>query len=632
MKYIILCGGIGKRNNQYSLPKPLNYINGKHMIEYTIENVPSDEIYIVYNIFLDKYNFREILINKFKNKHLIFSCIDYLTRGAVETAYVGMLQFDFHKDNHVEDNIVFIDNDNLHNLSDINNGFTHDFIGYSINYDKHCYSFITIDDGAVTDIAEKNKISDNYCCGIYGFKNVTSFMEHAKEMIFTNSKANNEFYFSKLYKLKLQKSFTIEPVYIKNTRHMGSFNEIEDQINAIPKKKMRICFDLDNTLVTYPTIPNNYDSVKPIMHTINMLNKLKSEGHEIIIYTARRMLTHDGNVGKVIKDIALVTINSLEKFNIQYDELIFGKPIADIYIDDKAINPYINDITYFGLFAENENEFLHNKITTNKYNIINKVDHIIEKTGPATFMRGELYFYQHIPTVFNNYFPKLLNYNEFENSIKLNIEYINGIPLYFLYKNQLVTNKIIDDLFSILNTFHSYTDIVIEITDDDVRNNYFTKLSKRFDNKNDYYFSDADVVFHDILHGLEHNYSAEIVKMIHGDFWFSNILLTYEDTYKFIDMKGKVDESFTINGDKYYDYGKLYQSILGYDLYLNNEPVDQEYVDTMKSYFLEKCRLMNLNIEYLKYVTKSLIFGTFHFINTDNEEIKTNIWNLIKSN
>lgn len=49
MKYIILCGGIGKRNNDYSLPKPLNYINGKHMIEYIVENIHVQEVYIIYN-------------------------------------------------------------------------------------------------------------------------------------------------------------------------------------------------------------------------------------------------------------------------------------------------------------------------------------------------------------------------------------------------------------------------------------------------------------------------------------------------------------------------------------------------------------------------------------------------------
>lgn len=66
-------------------------------------------------------------------------------------------------------------------------------------------------------------------------------------------------------------------------------------INAINNKKMqesnRYCFDLDNTLVTFPKIKNDYTSVLPINKNINFLKYLKKLGHTIIIYTARRMRT-----------------------------------------------------------------------------------------------------------------------------------------------------------------------------------------------------------------------------------------------------------------------------------------------------------------------------------------------------
>ena len=103
MKYIILCGGI---NDSYSLPKPLNYIHGKYMIEYIIENIPSKDIYIFYNIFLEEYNFEEIVINLFKDKNIFFSKIDYLTRGPVESALIGLKCWN---DN---EPLLFIDNDN----------------------------------------------------------------------------------------------------------------------------------------------------------------------------------------------------------------------------------------------------------------------------------------------------------------------------------------------------------------------------------------------------------------------------------------------------------------------------------------------------------------------------------------
>ena len=633
MKFIILCGGIGKRCNNYSLPKPLNLVQGRHMIEYIIENIPSNEVYIIYNIFLNDYNFCEIIINKFKNKTFHFSCVEYLTRGAVETAYIGIQNLNIKED----ENIVFIDNDNLHTFNELKT-FDNDFIGYSIDFYNPNYSFIQINNNTVINIEEKNKISDNYCCGFYGFKNVENFKLYSKKLLDKNFKTKNEFYFSQLYKLIINDNKTITPFHIENTKHIGSFNEIFNNKDLVTKTKLRVCFDLDNTLVTNPTIANDYSTVKPIVKNIQLLNYLKNDGHEIIIYTARRMTTHKGNIGKVIKDIASVTINTLEKLDIQYDELIFGKPIADIYIDDKAINPYINNISHFGLFYKND-EFIPNKIENNKYNQIKKIDNHIIKSGPYDILRGELFYYQNIPLEFEKYFSKLNDFNKKDDVLELKIDYIPGIPLYYLYKNQLLTTKIIDDLFEILNKFHSYkntstTNITTNINEENVKNNYLLKLKNRF-NKNDYNFPDTDEVFQEIILGIENNYDPVISSIIHGDFWFSNIILTYDDNYKFIDMKGQVDNILTINGDIYYDYGKLYQSILGYDLILNGQEfngkeLDIDYINIMRQYFLEKCKSLDLNLTYLKYVTKGLIFGTFYFIKDSNLQIKKNIWELIK--
>ena len=167
MKYIILCGGIDKST---SLPNPLNYVNGRHLIEYIIENIPSNEVYIFYNIYLKEYNFEEIVINLFKQKILHFVKIDYLTRGPAETAYIGINQLNI-LDN---DGIMFIDNDNVHNIPKLDNG---NFIGYGSNKNHESFSFIKIENNFVTNIEEKNKISDNYCCGIYGFA-IISFTYH----------------------------------------------------------------------------------------------------------------------------------------------------------------------------------------------------------------------------------------------------------------------------------------------------------------------------------------------------------------------------------------------------------------------------------------------------------------------
>lgn len=605
MKYIILCGN-----------DSLQYIQCRHMIEYAIESIPSNDIFIIYNICLDEYNFQEILINKCKSKNIYFAPIDYQTRGAVETAFVGMNKLielkhinndDISNDNDNDNNVVFIDSDKLHNITKKLPVFASEFIGY-------------------TD----NKITDLYCNGFYGFKNINNFLKYAL-MLLKCENTDHSFCFTNLYKLIISKGEKVEPLFIEDTKHISIDN------NKITKEKLRICFDLDNTLVSYPTVAGDYSTVKPINRNIMLLKRLKSDGHEIIIYTARRMKTHNGNIGKVIKDIASVTIDTLEKLNIDYDELIFGKPIADIYIDDRAINPYINDISYFGLSYDTETtKFIPNKIKNNKYNDIKKCEEYIIKTGPYDILKGELFYYQNIPRDFEKYFAKLFDYNKHDNLIELKIDYIQGIPLYYLYKNNLLTFRHIDELFDILNTFHTYndndkdkdTDIII--TQDNVKNNYINKLRTRF-NKQDYYFDNANEILEDIIKGTETHFAPVISAVIHGDFWFSNIILTYDNNYKFIDMKGIIDNTLTLNGDIYYDYGKMYQSILGYDLILNSNAPNTEYIQTMKAYFLNKCHSKGLNIRYLKYITKGLVFGTLPFIAHYDSGVKNNVWNFINS-
>ena len=49
----------------------------------------------------------------------------------------------------------------------------------------------------------------------------------------------------------------------------------------------------------------------------------------------------------------------------------------------------------------------------------------------------------------------------------------------------------------------------------------------------------------------------------------------------------------------------------------------------MICYFLEKCQNNGLNLHYLKAVTKSLIFGTFHALPVNL--CKKNIWEWLKN-
>lgn len=100
---------------------------------------------------------------------------------------------------------------------------------------------------------------------------------------------------------------------------------------------MRICFDLDNTLCENKKPGEEYKDVLPKEGAVEYITQLHKKGHYIIIHTARNMVTFNNNLGQVIAKQAPVVIDWLKKYNFVYDELLFGKPHADYFVDDKGI-------------------------------------------------------------------------------------------------------------------------------------------------------------------------------------------------------------------------------------------------------------------------------------------------------
>ncbi|STR45478.1 capsular biosynthesis protein [Iodobacter fluviatilis] len=99
---------------------------------------------------------------------------------------------------------------------------------------------------------------------------------------------------------------------------------------------MRICFDLDGVICEIKKKGQSYSDVMPIDGATEKIRELKEAGHYIIINTARHMKTCSGNTGLVIAKIGQITMDWLTRYDIPYDELHFGKPWAQVYIDDNA--------------------------------------------------------------------------------------------------------------------------------------------------------------------------------------------------------------------------------------------------------------------------------------------------------
>lgn len=103
-----------------------------------------------------------------------------------------------------------------------------------------------------------------------------------------------------------------------------------------------IVMDIDGTLCEIKSKEQSYLDVIPKFNILEKLNKMKQEGFYIILYTSRQMRTYDGNIGKINANTGKILFQWLEKYNIPFDEIYFGKPWCGkngFYVDDKAIRP-----------------------------------------------------------------------------------------------------------------------------------------------------------------------------------------------------------------------------------------------------------------------------------------------------
>jgi hypothetical protein len=269
-----------------------------------------------------------------------------------------------------------------------------------------------------------------------------------------------------------------------------------------------------------------------------------------------------------------------------------------------------------------------NKLNNNKYNSIELEGGHIVKRGLTKFLQGEIYFYKNIPKSLSlsSYFPTFYGSLDCGDRSEIRTEYIRGVPLYTLYRSELLTETHIMRLFDILDCLHASVGSDIP-QESEVRANYIDKCKMRFRDKTVYPFETASKYQDICLKQLETYLlkSPKIVSIIHGDFWLSNILLDFKNNIKLIDMKGRLESRLTLGGDVMYDYGKLYQSVLGYDLVLNNHTVKPDYSRTIQKIFIREFLKRGYAVEDLWSVTISLMMGSFHSI--DLLSTRTTIWN-----
>ena len=98
----------------------------------------------------------------------------------------------------------------------------------------------------------------------------------------------------------------------------------------------RICCDVDGVLANTSS-KKDYENSEPIIENIHLLNDLYWSGAHITLHTARYMLRENHNA-KLAHDRGYEELRKwCKKHFVYYDNIVMGKPSAQYYIDDKAI-------------------------------------------------------------------------------------------------------------------------------------------------------------------------------------------------------------------------------------------------------------------------------------------------------
>lgn len=107
-------------------------------------------------------------------------------------------------------------------------------------------------------------------------------------------------------------------------------------------KDYSFVFDIDGTLCPIKRKEEKYEDLVPYTNMVEKLKYYHENGAKIVLFTSRNMNSYCGNLGLINKETAKVLLEWLEKWNIPFDEIIYGKPWPGhkgFYVDDRTIRP-----------------------------------------------------------------------------------------------------------------------------------------------------------------------------------------------------------------------------------------------------------------------------------------------------
>ena len=229
MNILIPMAGAGSRFEKagYTFPKPLIEVNGKTMIQTVIENINIDarHIFIVQKKHYEQYHLRSLLSAISPNCEIVQA--DGITEGAACTTLLAKDLIDNDEPLLMANSDQFVEWDS--------NEFMYSMIGDSIdagiltfksNHPKWSFAKLN-DEGFVSEVAEKNPISDIATVGVYYWNRGCDYVKYAQQMIDKNIRVNNEYYICPVFNQAIEDSKKIKIFPIEKMWGLGTPEDLE---------------------------------------------------------------------------------------------------------------------------------------------------------------------------------------------------------------------------------------------------------------------------------------------------------------------------------------------------------------------------------------------------------------------
>jgi dTDP-glucose pyrophosphorylase len=224
MHVLIPMAGAGSRFEKagYTFPKPLIEVLGKPMIQRVVENlnIEGEYVFLTLQKHIDTYNLGSFF-KLITSTHVLIP-VDEIQQGAAVTTLLAKSCINdaspliiANSDQLVEWDSTDFMHRMLHSNADAG------IVVFNATHPKYSFAKVEEDD-SVSEVAEKNPISDTATVGIYYWKHGSDYVKYAEQMISKDIRTNNEFYVCPVFNEAIQDGKKVMAYKVSTMHGLGT--------------------------------------------------------------------------------------------------------------------------------------------------------------------------------------------------------------------------------------------------------------------------------------------------------------------------------------------------------------------------------------------------------------------------